>query len=215
MRLLRITGSLLTTAGIVVLLFTAYELWGTSLPAGNAQRGLDRQLQRQWAAGPAAPAAPASSAGIRAGYGQPFAVLTIPRLGPSYRKVILEGIGTTDLQKGPGHYPGTAMPGQVGDFAVAGHRTTYGAPFADLDRLRPGDSIDVEVHDATYVYSVTASEIVRPSDVGVVAPDPDHAGVAPTRRMLTFTTCHPKYSANKRLVVHAVLATVHRSTTGG
>jgi sortase A len=208
-RLLRVTGSLLITAGLVVLLFMAYELWGTSLPANNAQRGLHRQLQRQWAA------APATSAGIHAGYGQPFAVLTIPRLGPSYRKVILEGIGTRDLQKGPGHYPGTAMPGEVGDFAVAGHRTTYGAPFGDLDRLRPGDAIDIEVRDATYVYSVTSSEIVPPSDVGVVAPVPDHPGVAPTGRMLTFTTCHPKYSANKRLVVHAVLATVHRSTTGG
>jgi sortase A len=211
-RLLRITGSLLITAATVVLLFTAFELWGTSLPANNAQRGLHRELQRQWAA---APATKAPSGDIHVGYGQPFAVLTIPRLGPTYRKVILEGIGTRDLQKGPGHYPGTAMPGEVGDFAVAGHRTTYGAPFGDLDRLHPGDAIDIEVHDATYVYSVTSSEIVPPSNVGVVAPDPDHLGVAPTRRMLTFTTCHPKYSANKRLVVHALLTTVHRSTIGG
>jgi sortase A len=202
-RLARGVGSVLVTGGVLILLFVVYLLWGTSISTHAAQHRLGQQLQREWRS--SLDNGVSTTASLRLRGGQPFAVLTIPRLGRSYREVLVEGVDTQDLRVGAGHYLGSAFPGQVGNFAVAGHRTTYGAPFSNIDTLRPNDPIDVRIAGVVYEYAVTSSEIVRPENVGVVAPVPDHPGLAPTRRMLTFTTCHPKYSAQKRLIVHAVL----------
>jgi sortase A len=205
--LVRGVGQLLVTIGVLIMLFIGYELWGTSIATHAAQHRLAEQLQRQWqSAGGGGTRAVAAPLHLR--NGQPFAVLTVPRLGDHYREVLVEGVDTEDLREGAGHYPGSALPGQVGNFAVAGHRTTYGAPFGNIDRLRPRDTIDVHVAHVVYEYSVTGSEIVRPENVGVVAPVPDHPGQSPTQRMLTLTTCNPKYSAQQRLIVHAVLERV-------
>ena len=133
------------------------------------------------------------------------------RFGAGYQEIVIEGTSTADLRKAPGHYPGTALPGQLGNFAVAGHRTTYGAPFGDLNLLRAGDIIAIRVATTSYEYRVTGHEIVSPSENAVVAPTPDQPGTRPVRRMLTLTTCHPKYSANKRLVVHALLVEVRHA----
>ncbi|MGF7237403.1 MAG: class E sortase [Frankia sp.] len=219
--LLRELGELLITAGFVVLLFVVYELWVTDIFAARDQRKLHTAIERTWSRpGVAAPRASAP-AGVPAGepsasagapvsapavkLGDGFAILRIPRFGSGYSPVIVEGVATDDLRKGPGHYPGTAMPGAIGNFVVSGHRTTYLHPFGDLDRLRIGDPIVVEVADRYYTYRVTQSEVVAPSDLAVIAPLPDHLGIRPTRAMLTFTTCNPKYSASTRLVVHAQL----------
>lgn len=209
-RIARGAGSLLVTCGVLVLLFVGWELWGTSIAAREAQHRLGAELQKQWHA-------PAEAAGLhrppRPANGQPFAVLTIQRLGSHYRKVLVQGVDTADLQEGPGHYTGSAWPGQIGNFAVAGHRTTYGAPFGDLNLLRHGDAIDVQINTVVYQYAVTSTEIVTPEDVAVIDPVPDRPGATATKAMLTFTTCHPKYSADKRLIVHAVLEqTIKRAT---
>jgi sortase (surface protein transpeptidase) len=154
--------------------------------------------------------------------GDALAVLYIPRLGEDYRRVVLEGTAEEQLSQGPGHYPGTAMPGERGNLAVAGHRVGRGSPFLDLDRLRPGDPIVVETADTWFVYRVLGDartggfagdpsgvpgrEIVRPSEVDVISPVPGGAAdAAPEGSYLTLTTCHPKYSAQQRLVTHAVL----------
>ena len=110
------------------------------------------------------------------------------------------------LALGVGHYVGTAGPGQVGNFAVAGHRTTYGRPFHDVDRLRDGDRVVVETAATVYVYEVTSRDIVRPRDVEVIAPVPGEPGEAPVEAVLTMTSCHPKYAATQRFVVHGRLA---------
>jgi sortase A len=205
MRAVRATGSLLLTVGVLILLLIAYQLWGTGFAARRAQHRLGEELERVWSDPSRVEVAPAA---LHLRDGRPFAILTIPRLGRNYREVVVEGVSTEDLRQGPGHYPGSALPGQVGDFAVAGHRTTYGAPFGDINLLRAGDAVDVRVANIVYEYTVTGHEIVRPSDVAVVAPLPDYPGRAPTHAMLTLTTCNPKYSAQQRLVVHAVLARV-------
>jgi sortase (surface protein transpeptidase) len=153
--------------------------------------------------------------------GTPLAIIRIPRLGTDYERTIVEGTDTDDLAKGPGHYTGTAMPGQVGNFSIAGHRVTEGHPFTDLDEVRPGDMIVIETARYWYSYrilgdkstgtfddpvvGVKGKEIVDPSDGGAVAPVPDHPGSRPSRVMITLTTCNPKYSARQRLVVHALL----------
>ncbi|MFM8971210.1 MAG: class E sortase, partial [Actinomycetota bacterium] len=99
--------------------------------------------------------------------------------------------------KGPGHYPGTPFPGSRGNAAIAGHRTTYGAPFHNVDKLKPGDRIIIETFAGRFVYQVTRQLIVQPTDTYVVANTPD--------AQLTLTSCHPKYSAAQRIVIKAKL----------
>jgi sortase A len=211
---LRTVGELLVTAGFILLLFVVYELKITDLQTAQSQRHLTSQLQQQWAS----PAPVASSTGapqLRAVEpGQGLAVLRVPRLGGNYAPVVVEGVSTHDLERGPGHYPGTALPGQVGNFVVSGHRTTYGHPFTDLDQLRTGDPIVVETRDTWFTYTVTATRIVAPTETGVVLPVPDQPTATPTQRLLTFTTCNPKYSASTRLVVLATLTDTHAKTDG-
>jgi sortase A len=97
------------------------------------------------------------------------------------------------------------MPGAVGNFAIAGHRTTYGKPFNRIAELQVGDPIVIRTQHAWYVYTVTSTEIVDPGQVGVIAPVPDKPGATPTARMITMTTCTPMYSASQRYVVHGEL----------
>jgi sortase A len=108
-------------------------------------------------------------------------------------KIVVHGVDVDDLRLGPGHFPGTPLPGQAGNASIAGHRTTYGAPFFDLDQLVEGDEIFVETIQGRFEYRVTSLEIVDPSAVEVILPKGDNR--------LTFTTCHPKYSAAQRLIV--------------
>jgi len=135
--------------------------------------------------------------------GQPIGRLSIPRIGLS--KVIVEGTTTDVLPKGPGHYPATPLPGAPGTVAIAGHRTTYGAPFRDVDQLRAGDRIELRMPYAVVAYEVERLRIVPPSATYVTA-----------RRgydRLVLTACHPLYSAAQRIVVFAreVGATPSRS----
>lgn len=119
--------------------------------------------------------------------------IRIPDAGANY--VVVEGTGAAPLRKGPGHYPRTPLPGLPGTVGIAGHRTTYGAPFRNLDKLERGDEITVEMPYATFTYRVERTRIVLPSATWVV------------RRVghdrLVLTACHPKYSAAKRIVVFA------------
>lgn len=116
---------------------------------------------------------------------------------------MVEGVSQKDIRYAPGHYPNTARPGEIGNFAVAGHRNP--ATFWRLDEMARGDVIVVEDKDTWHVYRVTQNHIVAPTQVEVVAPVPNRPGVKPTRAMLTLTTCHPKYDNYQRLIVHAEL----------
>ncbi|WP_157734902.1 class E sortase [Pseudofrankia inefficax] len=200
-------GELLITLGLVVALFLAYELWITDIFQARTQSRLHNKLAATWAAParPAAPAPPPPAAPLHPAVGEGFAELHIPRLGAGYAPVIVEGVGEAQLQEGPGHYPGTAMPGEIGNFVVSGHRTTYGKPFNELDELRPGDPVVVEVSDRYYVYRMTRAEVVAPTRLDVTYPVPEQAGKVPTAAVMTMTTCNPKYSAKTRLIVFAKL----------
>ena len=129
----------------------------------------------------------------RTGDGDAIGRIRMPDIGVD--KVIVEGTGTSDLRKGPGHYPRTAWPGMRGTVGVAGHRTTYGAPFNEIDELEKGDRVTVEMPYGRFTYRVEGSKIVPPTAVEVV------------RRVrydrLVLSACHPKYSAEKRIVVFA------------
>jgi sortase A len=121
--------------------------------------------------------------------GEAFAVLRVPRFGREFTPVIVEGISQKALEKGPGHFPETALPGEPGNFAVAGHRTGWGQPFNKLPELRKGDTIDIEWKRTTYTYRVTHSKVVEPSDVGVLLPVPGKPGARPDKARITLITC--------------------------
>jgi sortase A len=209
------TGQLLITIGVVVLLFVGYELWWTGVTTRHDQHVLLGTLRREWARGQTVKDPPVGSA---------LAILRIPRLGRHYEFAIVQGTSTSDLEKGPGHYPGTAMPGQIGNFAVAAHRTTYLHPFYDINELRVGDPIVIQTRTTWFTYrvqdipgtSARYQETVSPSDVSVAYPVPDQPNPAriPTQRVLTFTSCNPRYSAAQRIVVHALLESEQPTSDG-
>jgi sortase A len=194
----------------------------SALWAAHEQHGLAGDLQRldqsyATAASPAAAAASASTLPLspqvrmralagslerRAAGGRPLGELRIPRIDAHF--VVVQGTGAASLRRGPGHYLGTALPGQAGTVGIAGHRTTYGAPFRHLDALRRGDAITVKMPYGSFVYRVEGTRIVTPGDVTSLR----DAG----RQRLVLTACHPLYSAAKRLVV---LARLERSAPRG
>jgi sortase A len=217
-------GQTLLTAGLVALLFVVYQLFVTDLLNDQRQEALSDRLRATWAEGQAwapPPGGPAASA-IEVPIGAAFAVLHIPRLGSDYRRVVLEGTAEAQLAQGPGHYPGTAMPGRPGNVAIAGHRVGKGSPFLDLDALRPGDPIVLETRDAWFVYrmlgdpdtgdllgdpsGIPGRQIVKPEHIEVISVTPNgNTDASPSGAYLTLTTCHPRFSARQRLVIHAAL----------
>jgi sortase A len=197
-------GEVLITLGVVILLFVAYEVYGTNLKTAQEQSSLKRELVEEW-----------STPQVREiALGDAIAVLRIPALGADYGYAVVEGVSRRDLQRGPGHYPGTAMPGEIGNVVISGHRTTYGAPFSRVGELREGDAVVVETADEWFTYEVTASEIVSPNAVEVTLPVPRQPDVEPTQRLLTLTTCHPRYSARQRLIVFAEMVETRPKTDG-
>ena len=210
-----IFGDLCLTAGLVLLLFVGWQLWWTDVTANREQSGTVQALTRDFGSGPTASAsAPPRTAPAAVPFGKAFAILRIPRLGADYARPILEGTGHDVLEQGLGHYHGTAMPGTVGNFAVAGHRTTYGRPLHDIDRLRAGDTIVVETKTTFSVYAVRRHVIVAPTQVDVLLPVPQKRGATPTVGTLTLTACHPRYSAAQRYVVFAELVDTYPRSEG-
>ena len=203
-RALGVFGELLVTLGLLVLLFVAWQLWWTDVESDRAQAATVSSLTREFAAAPATPPAGAGAGATDLPAGA-FAVVRIPRFGADYARPLVEGTSAKELAEGLGHYVGTAGPGEVGNFAIAGHRTTYGKPLAEIDTLRTGDRIVVETAQGWTVYAVSSHEIVRPWQGEVIAPVPGRPGVTPTKAVLTLTSCHPRFSAKQRWIVHADL----------
>ena len=206
----REVGLALITLGVIILLFVLYQLFGTSLAEAHSQSELAKQFNAAVASAKATASASdnptlgsgnASSASQQEPSVPPGGAidhLVIPRIGVN--KFVVQGVQVDDLTKGPGHYPQTVLPGQAGNAAIAGHRTTYGAPFFDLNELSTGDPIYVtDLAGRTFTYKVFQSpRVVSPNDVSVLDPTP--------YAELTLTTCNPRFEATSRLVVVARLS---------
>lgn len=207
-------GRFMMRAGAVILLFVAYQLWGTGLSTMRAQDQLGRTFDSMLSATPStvpdtvpdAPTTTTTPAPETAAPepGEPVARLSIPRIGVD--KIVVQGVDLKWLKKGPGHFPQTPLPGQHGNSAIAGHRTTYDAPFNRIDELDPGDTITVTTVQGTFLYVVDAHpgehgmaghRIVGPNDVSIL----DQGATD----KLTLMACTPKYSAAQRIVVTATL----------
>src|SRR4051794_24335715 len=219
-------GRTLIGLGLMMFAFVAYQLWGTGIQTAQAQRTLSRQFEEQVTKSPPAttttapvstdppstnpastnPAssAPTTTAPVLAvakpipGAEEAVARLEIPRM--DLNRIVVEGATADALTKGPGHFPETPLPGQLGNAAIAGHRTTHLHPFFDIDKLQPGDEIVVTTLNGRYTYSVTGTEVVAPDDYNRVIPTTDV-----TKATLTLVSCTPRYSATNRIVVHADL----------
>jgi len=220
-------GQTLITFGLVVLLFVGYELWVTDLINHRTQSRLNTALHKQWENGDDPLVGAGQTRSRRPGervtripLGRGIANIYIPEFGTDYVFTIVEGTNSSQLEEGPGHYVDTALPGELGNFAVAGHRVGKGSPFLNLDKLRAGSPIVIETKDYWYTYRVLGNrrtgdperpggsgvsglQIVDPSNLGVVLPMPEQPGAKPRLRLLTLTTCHPKFSARERLIIHA------------
>ncbi|GHF21350.1 class E sortase [Pseudolysinimonas yzui] len=210
-----VLGELLITAGALVLAFLGYQVWLADLIVGGQLNSEASELAEEWGVGYSD--VPPSEAGDPTQSEDPpvqtapgnairFATLIIPRFGGDYNRPIAEGVGTTDvLNKGNiGHYPTTQMPGALGNFALASHRSSGGGNFRDLHQLRVGDHIYVETPDGWYQYSFRNLEYVRPSGVGVLNPVPQVTGAQATERYITLTTCNPFFSTAERIIAYGV-----------
>ncbi|WP_441338444.1 class E sortase [Micromonospora sp. NBS 11-29] len=204
-------GELLITFGMVVLLFAGYEIWGKSVIVDAHQNTLSGQLAQDWAADPTV--APTTGPSVKPkppAEGKPVAGLYIPKLDK--RWVVVEGVSPDDIRYAPGHYPESALPGEVGNFSVAGHRIR--STFWRLDELTSDDAIVVETRTDWLVYRVYQQRIVKPSQVEVVAPVPGKPGKKATEKLLTLTTCNPKFDNYQRLIVHARLDHAQAKSAG-
>ncbi|MFD3479620.1 class E sortase [Streptomyces sp. NPDC058695] len=230
----RTFSELCITVGALIVLFVAYVLFWTGVKADSAMDHQIDTLQDQWSKGSVAveqprpgpspsqspaqdqsrPQTPSPSPSAYRD-GKPFAVMYIPRLGFTWNKPVLQGTGVGILKKGLGHYAGTAQLGQKGNFSVAGHRRTYGDPFKDFPRLRPGDVVVLTDGTTWFTYRIdTKPYKTLPSDVAVIDPVPRKSGYTEPGRYLTLTTCEPEWGHSHRLIVWAHLDATQPAEAG-
>ncbi|MGP4043358.1 class E sortase [Streptomyces sp. 2A115] len=211
----RTISELCITVGTLIVLFVVYVLFWTGLKADGAMDDQVALLEEQWSKGSVAAESEAPTSEPTADDpeppapykdGKPFAVMYIPRLGFTWNKPVLEGTKTNTLKKGLGHYASTAQLGQEGNFAVAGHRRTYGDPFKDFPRLRPGDAVVLTDGTTWFSYRIdTKPYKTLPTDTAVIDPVPEKSGYTREGRYLTLTTCEPEWGSSHRLIVWAHL----------
>lgn len=230
-------GELLITVGVVVLLYVGWQLWFGDLILSAQGNAVGQQQLDAWAsqaptdAATALPTATAPDAGAtppatpvaveppvmpEAGDTEVFAVMQIPRFGSDYKIEVAGGVtrvGTLDKTR-IGHYMGTEMPGQLGNFALAAHRTTYGAPFNRLADLRVGDAIVLTTQDGWYVYRFRNHEYVEPTAVEVLADVPQAPDLPPDARYITLTSCSPMFSMTERIIAYGVFESYVPRTQG-
>ncbi|QIG41123.1 class E sortase [Microbacterium sp. 4R-513] len=216
-----VLGELLITAGVITLLYVGWQLWIGDVIYGAERSAQAEEQSRLWqeeyedhiAATPQATEtpAPADTTAEPVILPQPadaqiFGIMHIPRFGPDYQVNIAGGITRAHTLDpiGIGHYPGTQMPGEIGNFALAAHRTTWGKPFNRIAELHVGDPLVIETPDGWYTYRFRTLEYVRPSTVEVLLPVPQATGVAANGRYLTMTSCSPMYSLAERIVAFSV-----------
>jgi sortase A len=206
--IVRTVSELCITVGSVIVLFVVYVLFWTGVRADGVMDDQIDLLRKEWSkprpptgGSPADPPEPATYA-----EGRPFAIMYIPRLGFTWNKPVLEGTATGTLKKGLGHYAETARLGQEGNFAVAGHRRTYGDPFKDFPELRRGDAVVLTDGTTWFTYRIDKGPYKTvPSDIEVIDPVPRTSGYTRSGRYLTLTTCEPEWGHSHRLIVWAHL----------
>ncbi|QHC56851.1 class E sortase [Rathayibacter tanaceti] len=216
-----VVGELLMTAGALVLLFLGWQLWWNDAVIAGQQTTQAAELRESWGgaapldtADTSAPTEPvvATAAALDTSFGN----LYIPRYGDGWVRTIAEGIDAENvLDEGSiGHYPGTQMPGQQGNFALAAHRSAYGGGMHLIDEFQLGDPIYIETADGWYTYRFRNLEYVQPSDVQVIDAVPWTPDASPGDRLITLTSCNPLYSTAERIIAYGVFDSFQPRSAG-
>jgi sortase A len=207
----QVIGEVLLTLGVLVGLYVVWQIWINDAVSDSSQHRTAEGYSQQWAGdfvepdpsevpkGPVVTADPDD--------GAVFANLIVPRFGDDYMRPIAEGTGLSvlnDVSRGMGHYDQTQLPGELGNFAIASHRTAYGGALHTIHELRVGDPVYVETQDGWYEYVYRNTEYVPPTSVDVIAPVPGDSEAEPTQRLITMTTCNPFYSSAERIIAYGV-----------
>lgn len=216
----QVVGELLITVGVVLLLFVGWELWWTNIDSDIKQ---GEALEEFFADVPPVPSTagtpepPEESVPEVEDFGDPavlpagdmtgtFGVVYIPRFGDNYSRPVTAGVGADVLDNlGLGHYPGTGAPGEVGNFALAGHRQTHGQVLDQIHTLVPGDRVYVQTRDGYYTYVFRNTQIVLPDRADVIAAVPTEPAAEPVDRILTLTSCNPRFGAQERIIAYSVM----------
>lgn len=206
----RTFGELCITAGLVLILFVVWQLWWTDIAANEDNANLADELTSEWADNPRNELPPDPETPFVAepvDRNSAFGIVYIPRFGEDYYRTMAEGVAMEPVlnRMGLGRYPNAAMPGEVGNFALAGHRVTYGKPLNLIAELRPGDEIIVQTADGFYTYTFRNFDIVLPDATEVLAPVPDMPEFKGKDRVMTLTACNPMFSARERYIAYAEL----------
>lgn len=202
----------LVLVGVWLLGYVGWQYWGTNIVSRQQQHHVTQNLLSSWGSDPAVSdlLGPQGSADL----GDALALVRIPRFGDDFVVPVIEGVRPEDLAQGLGHYPGTALPGQIGNFAVAGHRVTHGEPFRELPTLRRGDKVTVETSDAVYTYRLSSDPdelIVQSQDTWVLDPIPGKPdGTPPDRARITLTTCAELFQSSDRMIAFGRLVDTER-----
>lgn len=191
-------------AGVGLLGWAGWQYFGTGISSNHRMGEAESSLRDQWK----------TPAVVKPSTGKPFVLLRIPRFGADWEKPVVEGVDASDLARGIGHYPQTQLPGQPGNFAIAGHRVTHGSPFRKLLELRKSDQVVVETQDAVYTYELDGSPrdlTVKPTDTWVLDPVPGSRD-APTKSIITLTTCQDLFHSPDRSVAFGHLVKVSKKS---
>ena len=211
-----VLGELMLTAGVLVLLFASWQMWIGDIIIGAENNAKGDELSQQWAAAPAPTPPPVTEQGGESVYEPPvlphpddaeiFANMHIPRFGDDYNVHIAGGTSRArTLDKiGIGLYEQSKMPGEVGNFSLAGHRTTWGKPFNQIDKLKLNDAIVVETPEGWYTYRFRTLEYVKPTEVDVLLDVPQMPQLETDERYITLTACSPLYSLAERIVAYGL-----------
>jgi sortase A len=226
-----VVSDVLITVGVLVLFFYVWYVWLGDIVTGAKQDAAAVSLSETWAevtkgipeydresgSSEGAGRSPKPPVVASPQAGAAFATIMVPRFGSNYVRTIAESVDVKNVLNDPstgiGHYSSTAPLGAVGNFALAGHRTTFGAPFGKVDQLRVGDRIYVETKKGWFVYRFRNIEFVYPTQADVLSNVPRETIVAQDR-ILTMTTCHPKTSAAERLIAYSVFESFVPRTNG-
>ncbi|MET1020787.1 MAG: class E sortase [Arthrobacter sp.] len=219
-RIVMVLAELLITAGVVVLLFVAWQLWWTNVAADARQRDAVREFARNLgiparSAQPGTPEHGQPKVSEEPAPGATIGIMYVPRFGAEYTRPLVQGTTPAVLDAlGIGHYEGTAMPGAVGNVAVAGHRQTHGAVLDNIDALIPGDRIYIQTRDGYYAYSFRNSEVVLPGRTDVLLPVPTQPAATPMERYLTMTSCNPRFGSEERIIAYSLLESWQPASAG-
>jgi sortase A len=207
-RVVGFIGKTFITTGLLLLGLVVYQLWGTGIETRRTQSALRQEFNRIIATTSPTATSPKTTTTKGTSAFLPvtdaLALIEIPSINIS--KIVVEGLTPKDLRRGPGHFPKTPLPGELGNSAIAGHRTSYDAPFGNLNTIALDDVIYITTPKGKFAYTVKEVSIVAPDKTSILANTPKVA-------TLTLITCHPRFSTSQRLIVSAELSTSSTNTT--